>query len=229
MSLCFFFFFLMIRRPPRSTLFPYTTLFRSLLLFDRDAELCERLHELRIHLRQAVELRLSLGRRVVADRLLVDRPIPHVRPVRLGHLQPVAVGPQPPLEHPLRLALLGGDQPDDVLVQAGWNDVGLDVGDEPVLVRLQYLRFDPGSHVRSRVPGVALGLPAGPNVTAYSHALQPATMWLRRSTAAPRASRKNCCSAAHASGNRSATARIAQLCSASRKVPLAVPGSQSAM
>ena len=31
-----FFFFLMIRRPPRSTLFPYTTLFRSLwLLFNR--------------------------------------------------------------------------------------------------------------------------------------------------------------------------------------------------
>src|SRR5258707_4018086 len=31
-SLCVFcfFFFLMIRRPPRSTLFPYTTLFRSL-------------------------------------------------------------------------------------------------------------------------------------------------------------------------------------------------------
>src|SRR2546422_8469446 len=30
MSLFFLFFFLMIRRPPRSTLFPYTTLFRSL-------------------------------------------------------------------------------------------------------------------------------------------------------------------------------------------------------
>src|SRR5690242_20618921 len=29
MFLCFLFFFLMIRRPPRSTLFPYTTLFRS--------------------------------------------------------------------------------------------------------------------------------------------------------------------------------------------------------
>src|SRR5229473_5538083 len=28
LSLCFF-FFLMIRRPPRSTLFPYTTLFRA--------------------------------------------------------------------------------------------------------------------------------------------------------------------------------------------------------
>src|SRR2546430_4462820 len=29
LSLNFYFFFLMIRRPPRSTLFPYTTLFRS--------------------------------------------------------------------------------------------------------------------------------------------------------------------------------------------------------
>ena len=28
-SVCGVFFFLMIRRPPRSTLFPYTTLFRS--------------------------------------------------------------------------------------------------------------------------------------------------------------------------------------------------------
>src|SRR3712207_7968381 len=29
MPVCLHFFFLMIRRPPRSTLFPYTTLFRS--------------------------------------------------------------------------------------------------------------------------------------------------------------------------------------------------------
>src|SRR2546426_3090943 len=29
-----FFFFLMIRRPPRSTLFPYTTLFRSVAIAD---------------------------------------------------------------------------------------------------------------------------------------------------------------------------------------------------
>src|SRR3712207_7405994 len=28
-TVCYLFFFLMIRRPPRSTLFPYTTLFRS--------------------------------------------------------------------------------------------------------------------------------------------------------------------------------------------------------
>src|SRR2546429_8418951 len=35
--LSFFFFFLMIRRPPRSTLFPYTTLFRSRSLRRRPA------------------------------------------------------------------------------------------------------------------------------------------------------------------------------------------------
>src|SRR2546430_8888492 len=33
-----FFFFLMIRRPPRSTLFPYTTLFRSVLRAAGDVE-----------------------------------------------------------------------------------------------------------------------------------------------------------------------------------------------
>src|SRR5258707_15467852 len=35
----YFFFFLMIRRPPRSTLFPYTTLFRSLLQCHRHLKL----------------------------------------------------------------------------------------------------------------------------------------------------------------------------------------------
>src|SRR3712207_8863210 len=36
-------FFLMIRRPPRSTLFPYTTLFRSRLAYERkQAELLDR-------------------------------------------------------------------------------------------------------------------------------------------------------------------------------------------
>src|SRR2546422_11494848 len=35
-----FFFFLMIRRPPRSTLFPYTTLFRSVVVVHVGAEGC---------------------------------------------------------------------------------------------------------------------------------------------------------------------------------------------
>src|SRR2546430_17504909 len=45
----FSFFFLMIRRPPRSTLFPYTTLFRSLAgayqhLGDQQARIIRRAH-----------------------------------------------------------------------------------------------------------------------------------------------------------------------------------------
>src|SRR5258707_6161007 len=46
-QLLYLFFFLMIRRPPRSTLFPYTTLFRShRLLLDRlpEGELPGRVH-----------------------------------------------------------------------------------------------------------------------------------------------------------------------------------------
>src|SRR5687768_17783898 len=59
-SLCFFlisfFFFLMIRRPPRSTLFPYTTLFRSgfstayfptrVMLVERKGDSAQRLEQL---------------------------------------------------------------------------------------------------------------------------------------------------------------------------------------
>src|SRR2546429_8703660 len=41
--LCSFFFFLMIRRPPRSTLFPYTTLFR--LVLTGEAIRAARVHE----------------------------------------------------------------------------------------------------------------------------------------------------------------------------------------
>src|SRR5688572_31077201 len=49
----FLFFFLMIRRPPRSTLFPYTTLFRSLVPLLRavggaDARAVRRLEQLLI-------------------------------------------------------------------------------------------------------------------------------------------------------------------------------------
>src|SRR5712672_1583381 len=44
----FLFFFLMIRRPPRSTLFPYTTLFRSTASLFRRVE-----HELRVDRRHA--------------------------------------------------------------------------------------------------------------------------------------------------------------------------------
>src|SRR5256885_11152405 len=57
-----FFFFLMIRRPPRSTLFPYTTLFRSLTSISvARTRLCKR----------------------VALRLFVHRRLPILAPARL--------------------------------------------------------------------------------------------------------------------------------------------------
>src|SRR3989337_3884980 len=43
------FFFLMIRRPPRSTLFPYTTLFRSPLPADRRGPLHDLAGDHRLH------------------------------------------------------------------------------------------------------------------------------------------------------------------------------------
>src|SRR2546421_5912386 len=57
-----FFFFLMIRRPPRSTLFPYTTLFRSLLQAGAGRAV------LRAHLRSGEGLGVPL-RQVQADPL----------------------------------------------------------------------------------------------------------------------------------------------------------------
>src|SRR3712207_7292195 len=52
------FFFLMIRRPPRSTLFPYTTLFRSVLL-DRLGRRIDAVRERQLPEAVAVGLRRS--------------------------------------------------------------------------------------------------------------------------------------------------------------------------
>src|SRR2546430_11308965 len=53
-----FFFFLMIRRPPRSTLFPYTTLFRSL----RNDVRIEEVHRVQIEGRRRRRPRPRSGR-----------------------------------------------------------------------------------------------------------------------------------------------------------------------
>src|SRR2546426_3876075 len=50
----------MIRRPPRSTLFPYTTLFRSPLHADHVAQI-EQLHELILHGPDRVDLEVDLN------------------------------------------------------------------------------------------------------------------------------------------------------------------------
>src|SRR2546422_3169265 len=60
-SSLFSFFFLMIRRPPRSTLFPYTTLFRSHLALQRlpEVEQLTQASVLEFHLREPIELPLE--------------------------------------------------------------------------------------------------------------------------------------------------------------------------
>jgi len=106
---------------------------QPLPLLDRDPELLERLEQLGIDLLEAVQLGPLFGGRVVADGLIVDRTVLHVGPVRLGHLQPVAVRPEPPVEHPTPARPSSGDQPDDVLAQAGRNGLRLDTVTKPYL------------------------------------------------------------------------------------------------
>src|SRR5258705_5582953 len=93
------FFFLMIRRPPRSTLFPYTTLFRSVrqseaghrvptreqVAFGAAAWTLRTPRRLRL-----AELAAGIGGRVLARRRML-RPVPRPRPIR-GRV----MGPGPP-------------------------------------------------------------------------------------------------------------------------------------
>ena len=46
----------------------------------------------------------------------------------------MAVGLQPPFQQPVGLVLLGRDQSDDVFAQSRGDDIGVDIGDEAVLV-----------------------------------------------------------------------------------------------
>src|SRR3712207_7434684 len=64
----------MIRRPPRSTLFPYTTLFRSGGVVRLARLLLERLNAVLVLLDHAVVIPQPLGRHEVGDRLVALAP-----------------------------------------------------------------------------------------------------------------------------------------------------------
>src|SRR2546422_11592268 len=75
------FFFLMIRRPPRSTLFPYTTLFRSQAMragdgdwFGLEVERVAQVHD--YHILARIELLLELFRCDPRDPQRVQEPLP---------------------------------------------------------------------------------------------------------------------------------------------------------
>src|SRR5207248_11575498 len=106
-------------------------------------ELLEGAQKLRVNLVEARLLSLLPRRAVVDDVLIIHFRVLDVRPVlRLRHLQPLAEGLQTELKHPLRLALLLGDEADGVFGQPPRNHVRLDVGDEAVLVLLVRQQLD---------------------------------------------------------------------------------------
>ena len=111
-----------------------------LLLFEGDAQLLVGSQNLGIDLVEAVEL-VPLGGRVVHDVLVVDVGIVDHGPTLalfaarwILHREPAAIGFEPPLEHELRLVLFGGDEADELFVEAGRGRVGLHIGDESPLV-----------------------------------------------------------------------------------------------
>src|SRR5438552_19101419 len=73
MSLFIFFFFLVIRRPPISTLFPYTTLFRSLIQLTKLGYDATPFNQI-LKLNAKREMRLRLGKVTVAD-VLAAQPV----------------------------------------------------------------------------------------------------------------------------------------------------------
>src|SRR5207247_11447132 len=80
----------------------------ALLLLERDPQLRVEGPDLRIDILEALDFLLRLRGRVVDYVLVVDRRGPDVRPGRLLHREPGAVGPRPPLGHPFPLLLLSG-------------------------------------------------------------------------------------------------------------------------
>src|ERR1039457_4779508 len=112
-------------------------------LLQWNPELLISLQQLRINLVQAPRaIALLLRRGIIHRALVVDRRVMHMRPPPPLHRHPMPNRLEPPLQHELRLILLGRDQADDVLVQARWRRVGLHVGNEAVLVFLLDQSFD---------------------------------------------------------------------------------------
>src|SRR2546425_9840052 len=107
----------MIRRPPRSTLFPYTTLFRS-LRFVRTGDVGER-HLGRVA-REQLRLRLAEGKGAVA-------PLLHLAQHEDQQAEDQQVRQEAEEEHAERLLFLAGPHIDALRAQRG----------DPTVIRLE--------------------------------------------------------------------------------------------
>ena len=116
------------------------------LLLEGNAQAVEGPLEFGVDFIHRAQLLLRFGGRIVNHVLKVDFGNRQVGPRRGVERQPVAVGLHAALGHPLGFALLGRNQPHDLLREALADGFGLDVGGEAVLVLLlpevfQYLFF----------------------------------------------------------------------------------------
>src|ERR1039458_10481527 len=80
---CLCVFFLMIRRPPRSTLFPYTTLFRSRVLDPARDPQVRRCHQPERHVRSEEHTSELQSLRHLVCRLLLEKKNARMLPVPL--------------------------------------------------------------------------------------------------------------------------------------------------
>ena len=117
---------------------------QALTLVQGHAEFFVGFQQLRIHLIEALRAILVLRARrgVVADRLIINGLVLHLRPVRLFHCLPMAKGFEPPFEQPLRLVFLGGDMAHHIFVKPGRQRVSLDVSIETPLIFLRHKAID---------------------------------------------------------------------------------------
>jgi len=106
----------------------------DLLLLDRNAELLVGAADLRIELIERFQLRLLLRLRVIISVLIIDRRDIQFRPIRRGHRLPLAERFQPPVEHPLRLALARGNVAHRVFGETLGREFLLDIGGEAPFV-----------------------------------------------------------------------------------------------
>src|ERR1017187_5991714 len=91
----FLFFFLMIRRPPRSTLFPYTTLFRSLFYCQGDLTDDVAYKKLEAQLTDRKSTRLNSSHRCTSYAVFCLKK--HKRTKPSGHASRTVSAPPPPV------------------------------------------------------------------------------------------------------------------------------------
>ena len=110
---------------------------QPLLLLQGNAQLLVSLQQLGVDFVEALRtVGGAFWRRIVIRVLIIDGLVDDLGPFRLRHRQPVPIRLQPPFQQPFGLVLLDRNEAHDVFVQALGRGLGLDVGEEAVLVLL---------------------------------------------------------------------------------------------